>query len=127
MSQTYEHHLQTGSGWTRVTFHLEEHDAVIIFDRQWMGSDPVRYKLNWIHKKISNHYGLLTLRSVEQFTSIDSDETVVVDMSKFGYYEDDYDSQLPEHVKEITYEVSSKKRGVGIAWLPSRRIGIEGV
>ena len=101
MSQIYEHHLQTGSGWTRVTFHLDEHEAVIMFDSRWMGSDPKRYKLNWIHKKMSSNYGLLTLRSIERFTSMDSDETVVEDIRKFGYYDDEYDSELPEHVKEI--------------------------
>lgn len=104
METIFEHHIKTGSGWTKtiLTF-SDEKQAKIEFDSRWMGSDTKRYRFHCTHHPFSETYGLLFVYRIERYLSYDSNETEIV---KIRDYLDDpeyYDGVVkPE--KEITFE-----------------------
>lgn len=107
MIRTFEYHLKTGSGWTRVTLNLATQLAIMEFDSQWMGSESIRYRMYWDHTPYSRTYGVLYLRAVEHYVETDPAFTIPEDLARLladpeGQIDDHAD--LPPRYTHIIYE-----------------------
>jgi len=105
MLPSHIHRLWTGSGRTEVTFSFADDDtAKIVFYSRWMGSEFKRYKLQFDHKKYSETYGVLSLRSIERCPSVDTDEVVAEDIRKLIANLNIPEDEIDESYCEIRYE-----------------------
>src|SRR6266536_1413516 len=79
MAATYKHHLETGSGWREVILAFVDNDTALVeYDARSMGNTPLRYRLHCHHDKFSDVYGVLRLRSLERYESLNSDAIMSV-------------------------------------------------
>src|SRR5260221_4440668 len=100
----YEHHLHTGSGWTKAILSLSDDSiATTYFDSRWMYPGVKRYRITWSHTKLSEAYGLLKLYAIERYTSLDSDVTVIEYLDQI-FCEPDFDEERRAFYRSVTYE-----------------------
>ncbi len=65
-STVFKHVLQTRSGFTEITFVIADHFGQMEFDARWMGSDALRYRFSFRHKRFSDQYGIFHLEQIER-------------------------------------------------------------
>jgi len=112
MAATYKHHLWTGSGWREVILAFTDDDTALVeYDGRSMGNNPLRYRLHWHHDKFSDTYGVLRLRSLERYESLDSDATTAVDLATIVLDADTPDELLPLY-SDISFEYIRLPHGV---------------
>lgn len=101
----FEHHLQTGSGWTKVSLTIEDETATVEFDSRWMGTLPLRYRFQCLHTRISDLLGLITFQSIERYHSLNSDTTTREDVCEIISGELQItDEENCDFFREITFE-----------------------
>jgi hypothetical protein len=102
MAATYKHHMWTGSGWREVILVFTDNDTAIVeYDGRSMGNNPLRYRSRWHHDKFSDSYGLLRLRALERYISLDSDATTTVDLATIVL-----DADTPDELHPLYTDIS---------------------
>lgn len=69
MEEQFEYLLLVGAGWAQARLTLSGGTALIEYDSASMGQVPVRYIMRCGHEVLSEFHGMLTMTSIEQYTT----------------------------------------------------------